>query len=168
MKSRFDEMAEQLASLNLQIKHDIEQAEAKVERVNQLALELGRSGLLARQVILGVAFERPYDADSPLQDSGQIIQAVLRIPEGLGVCVWDMEEFVALQSSAAGLESRAGIVFQPYDACGAAEKRFVVPFLEEMLEDLTDVAMVAASKLEPEGGLVADEYFSRRQREQEK
>lgn len=163
MKSRIDEMAEQLASLNIQIRHDMEQAEAKAERVNQLVHELGETGVLTHQVLLGVVFERAYDPESSTQDSGQVVQAALLVPEGFGVCLWDLVEFTTLRASPQGLERHARAKFQPFDECAAAEKKFLLPYLEEMLEDLTDVALVAASKLDAGPGMAAEAYFAQRQ-----
>ena len=162
MKSRFDEMAEQLASLNLQIRHDMEQAEAKAERVNQLVHELGETGLLTDQVVLGSFFERAYDASDSAHDSGQIVQAALLVPDGFGICLWDMVEYAGLRNSQDGLEAHARAKFQPFEACSAVEKKLLLPFLEEMLGDLTDIALVAASKLEGGPAISADAYFAQR------
>lgn len=160
--SRIDDVARELSSLNLQIKHAMEQAEAKVERVSHLVRELGTTGLVGREVLLGRYYDRPYDPDYGPNDTGQVVQAALLIPEGLGVCLWDTEEFSALQSSAEGLEPSARLRFRGFDDCSPAEKRFLLPFIEEMLEDLTDLARVAASKLEQGPSVSAEDYFRQR------
>jgi hypothetical protein len=160
--SRIDDVARELSALNLQIKHDMEQAEAKVERVSHLVRELGTTGLVGREVLLGGHFDRSFDPDDGPHDSGQVVQAALLIPEGLGVCLWDPEEFSALQTAYEGLVPNARLRFQSFDRCSPEEKKFLLPFIEEMLEDLTDLARVAASKLEPGPGVSADEYFRQR------
>jgi hypothetical protein len=163
--SRLDEVAEQLALLNLQIKHDMEQAEGKAEHVNLLVSELGSTGLLTRQTLLGPTFTAPYEAGLGPSDSAQVVQAALSVPRGFGVCRWEMDEFLQLQSSPAfanQFESRARILFEPFEACTPAEKKFLLPFLEEMLEDLTDIALVAASRLERDPIIPADDYFANR------
>lgn len=160
--SRFDEMAEQLASLNLQIKHDMECAEAKVERVNLLIRELGNTGLLKRPIFLGGTYSGTYDPAFGPHDSGQVTQAALLVPEGFGVCRWDTEEWNRLEQSQEGFEPHARICFESFESCSPAEKKFLLPFVDEMLEDLTDMAQIAVSRLEQGPRVRADDYFAQR------
>jgi hypothetical protein len=155
-------MAEQLASLNVQIRHDMEQAEAKIERANKLVRELRGTGLLTGRVVLGPFFTGTYEPGFGPQDSGQVTQAALLVSKGFGVCYWDTEEFWELGQTPEGLDSHARRRFQAFNDCSPAEKKFLLPFVEEMLEDLIDVAMVAASKLEPEPRISVDAYFAQR------
>jgi hypothetical protein len=164
MKSRIDELAEQLGALSLQIKHDMEAAEAKAERVNELVCELGSTGLLAGQILSGDIYGRPYDPGDERNDSGQVFQAVLLVPEGFGICVWDREDFAERRDSPEGLEPHARVVFRPFSACSPSEKKYLLPSLEELLEDLTDIALVAASKLEPQPRVGLDEYLASRRK----
>jgi hypothetical protein len=166
--SKIDDIAEQLGTLNLQIKHDMEQAEAKVERVNGLVRELGTTGLLSRRVILGPDYTHPWDPGCGPQDSAQVVQAALLVPEGFGVCLWSTDEFLEFEQSPGGLEQHARKKFEPFEKCCSADKKFLLPFVEEMLEDLTDVALVAASKLELQPRITADDYFAQRSKNAER
>jgi hypothetical protein len=156
--TRLDDVSREL----LRIKHDMEQAEAKIEASRNLIEELGNTGLLTGRVVLGPTYQQPYAPGCGPQDSGQIVQAALIIPQGFGVCYWDTNEFWDLENSPDGLEPLARTKFQAFESCTPAEKKFLSPFVDEMLDELADAALVAASKLEPGPCITADEYFAQR------
>ena len=157
----FDEVSRQL----LQIKHDMERTEAKVEHAHDLIREVGNTGLLTRRALLGPHYTQRWEPGRGPQDSEQVVQAALFVPEGFGVCYRDANEFWELEQSPEGLESNARSKFEPFENCSAAEKKFLYPFIGQMLDELADVALVAASKLEPEPRVRADDYFARRANE---
>ena len=164
MSDRFEHLAQEIAKLNLQIRHDMEQAEAKVVQVNDLIDELGRTGLL-NDVWLGPTYGQRYAPESGIVDSELVVQAALLVRHasgdrgGFGVCLWDMEEYCRLQSGLEDLKSNANRVFLPFNECDAAQKAFLLPHLESLFEELADVALVAASQMEPEPTVSADEFF---------
>lgn len=90
------------------------------------------------------------------------MQAALVIPEGFGVCLWDSEEFARCRLEQDGLASKARNKFQAFDQCRTVEKAFLLPFIEEMLEELMEIALVADSRLEPEPAVSAADYFRNR------
>jgi hypothetical protein len=159
--SRFDEVSKQL----LRIKHDMEQNEAKIDDTRDLIHEIGKTGLLTGSIFLGPRYEQPYVPGWESRDSSRIVQAALFIPEGFGVCRWDMNEFWELEGSQDGLEQHARAKFESFAGCSPAEKKFLRPFVDEMLDELADVALVAASKLEPGPCISADDYFAQRMKE---
>jgi len=53
MPRRLQHLAATLTKLNVQIKHSLEEAEAKVSEVNALIAELAGTGLLMHAVLLG-------------------------------------------------------------------------------------------------------------------
>ncbi|HEX4129704.1 MAG TPA: hypothetical protein VHZ24_06650 [Pirellulales bacterium] len=157
--STTDNPAERLAAIAARLRHHAEQAEAEIAAANDIVRNLGGTGLVRGHVVLGRCFERPYVVEQHCTDSGQVIQAALLVPEGFGVCYWDTEEFCALHESFGGLEPEARARFQPFDSCTDEEKTFLRPFVEEMLDDLHDVALAAAARLEPGPSVSLEEYF---------
>ena len=160
MNTRVDEMAEQL----LQIKHEAEQAEARVERVTQCAAELERQGVLEQHVMLGPVLEHA-NGDDQQNDLGKVVRGAFLVPEGFGLCTWRSEEYVQQQELPDGLESNACQRFQPFHQCTAAEKKSLLPFIEELQEDLADLALIADSKQDPGPGMDAADYFAQRRRD---
>lgn len=153
------QLAERLAALAARLRHHADQAEAQFPAINEIVRNLGGTGLLQGHVILGPTFDRPYAVENRRDDSAQVVQAALLVPEGFGVCYWDMEEYVELRNTSHGLEPEARAKFQPFDRCTDEEKTFLRPFIEEMLEDLQDIALAAAARLEPGSSISLEEYF---------
>lgn len=156
------EIAEQLAVLSIRLRNRKQNLEAEMETINTVVRSLGETGLIRHDVLLGPTFERPYAPEARHDDSCQIVQAALLVPEGFGVCYWDMEEFVAGRRSPDGLEADARLHFQRFEQCTIEEKAFLGSFIRDMLEDLHDTAIAAASRLERGSDLSVEDYFGRR------
>ena len=83
--ARFDEQYEELSQQLLRMKHQLETAEAKAAGLNGFVNEVWQFGLSSRTAFLGpVITTRAYDPEEGGVDSGQVIQAVLLVPGGLG------------------------------------------------------------------------------------
>ena len=104
--------------------HQLEHAEADAERINDLVKRIGALEIVPGAIFLGKNKKRPYE-DLGRSDSSQIMQAVLLIPAGLGVCYFDMEEYGELQCDRNGLEREANRRFIPFMECGPAERAFL-------------------------------------------
>lgn len=86
----FDELLELLRLRVLRLSHQSEIAEARVPRWNQLVQEIWRAGLMSQTAILGRVIEtRPYAPAEGGHSSGQVFQAALLIPGGVGVLLWN-------------------------------------------------------------------------------
>ncbi len=121
--SEIDDVLELLRLRMLRFRHQLEIAEARVTGWNQLVRDLWRSGLLPQSAILGRVIEtRPYAPMAGGHASGQVVQASLLIPGGVGVLLWDTEDFVLLANVPDGLESDAWAHHIPFESCQPAHQ----------------------------------------------
>jgi hypothetical protein len=98
MSKEFDEMVAHLKWLNFWIRHSCDQAEAKMAEVNRLLQQLAETGWVQETVILGAVIHQRYYAPlSGGHDSSQVVQAALCLPGGLGVVLWDSEDYTSLK-----------------------------------------------------------------------
>ncbi|HEY7427185.1 MAG TPA: hypothetical protein VH682_23325 [Gemmataceae bacterium] len=108
MSERFRNITEYLKWLNFWIRHASDQADAKMREVNHLIRQLSVTGVVHDTVLLGPVIHRRYYApQAGGSDSSQLAQAALCVPGGLGVILWDSEEYAELCEIAEGLESEA-------------------------------------------------------------
>jgi hypothetical protein len=118
-----DELLELLRLRVLRLRHQLEIAEARVPRWNQLVRELWRAGLMSQTAILGRVIEtRPYAPVEGGHSSGQVVQASLLIPGGVGILLWDTEDFVLSSKTPDGLESHSWAHHVPFDRCEPAHQ----------------------------------------------
>jgi hypothetical protein len=120
---------ERLRALLLQARQAIEQAEARVGQFNDLVRELAEQGEVPRGFFLGKTIASPWDAEAGRCNTGNVIQAVLLVPEGLGVSRFDAEVSDAYTEASGGLEDEVRETFVPFAECSPAEKTF---FYSEM------------------------------------
>lgn len=114
--AEIDELLELLRLRVLRLRHLLEIAEARVPRWNRLVQEFWRAGLVSQTAILGRVIEtRSYAPIEGGHSSGQIVQAALLIPGGVGVLLWDTEDFVLHSQIPDGLESHAWAHHVPFD-----------------------------------------------------
>lgn len=141
--SQFDAVFQEVAGVTAQIRHCLEEAEAKVKLLNRLVPALADTGLLTRSVWLGPSFER--DA-AEARDTAQVVQSAFLLPDGFGVCLWDAKEYAQLRHSREDLEASARGRFLPFARCSPAEKVFLNIAVQPLVEELADVARVARSQ----------------------
>jgi hypothetical protein len=144
-------------------KYGAEQAEVKADRSNQFAEQLGVTGHLngSPTFVLGAKYQQP-GKDGP----GNIVQAALLVPKGVGLLIYDFDDYRDLEDSGdLGSERDVNWHFQAFKDCSIAEKSFLNEQIDEMQEDLEDLALVAESSANPGKGIPVDEYFSRRAKE---
>lgn len=121
--SEIDAVLELLRLRVLRLRHQLEIAEARVPRWNQLVQEVWRVGLMSQTAILGRVIEtRPYAPVEGGHSSGQVVQASLLIPGGVGVLLWDTEDFAFHSKIPDGLESHAWAHHVPFDRCESAHQ----------------------------------------------
>jgi hypothetical protein len=125
---------ERLRTLLVEARRAIEQAEVRVGQFNELMHALSQQGGLRRGLFLGKTIASPWDAGAGHCDAGHVIQAVLLVPEGLGVSRFEAEVFDACTSTSGGLEDEVRLTFVPFAACSPAEKAFLCSELEALCE----------------------------------
>jgi hypothetical protein len=123
---------EQLRTLLVEARRAIEQAESRVVQFNELVRRLSHEGEVVRGFFLGKTLASPWDAEAG--PAGHVIQAVLLVPEGLGVSRFDAELFESYTESSGGLEDEVRLTFVPFTACSPAEKAFFYSEMEGLCE----------------------------------
>ena len=84
---------------NVQLRQQLELAEAQIPRLNEALQQLARLEFATGYVLLDeIIHEAAYPAGGPC-DSGQLFQAAIVIPGGLGVIIWDTGEFEQLSDT---------------------------------------------------------------------
>ncbi len=140
MPRRLRNLAGELTKLNLQIKHNLQQAEAKVSHINSLIAELAQQGGLSRAVLLGKYRELPYDPDAAPPARARVIQAVLLVPEGFGICEWESTDAYRPDQEPQHFNRDACEKFRPFAELDEADMLFVLPQMETLLEELVTIA----------------------------
>ena len=143
MPRRLQHLAATLTKLNVQIKHSLEEAEAKVGEVNALIAELAGSGLLVHAVLLGKFRELPFDPDAGTSTPERVIQAALLVPEGLGICQWDSREAYKPEQEPEHFRRDAREKFHPFADLDETDQVFILPQIEALLEELVAIAQAA-------------------------
>ncbi len=124
-----DELLE-LSLRLLKLRRQMEIAEAQASGVNCLVNAVWRMGLLPRSAYLGpVIHTRPYSPQPGGHDSGQVFQASLLMPGGVGVSIWDTEELAELSAVPDGLESAAFMRHVPFEECEQSIRALLRPFI---------------------------------------
>jgi len=132
--SNFDE---EYFRLTIRMHHTAEHAEARVERANKLIRKLTESGVLADGVILGpIIHERQYGPRKGGPDSAQFVQAILHVPQGLGIVLWDFEEYLRLEDQQHELECAAMSKFVPFSECEVGIKSLFAPHIPGLMNKL--------------------------------
>ena len=135
---------ERLRTLLTEARQAIEQAEARVEEFNELLRGLSQRGEVPRGVFLGKTTASPWEAEAGQGNAGYVLQAVLLVPEGLGVSRFGAEVFDACTGASGGLEDEVRQTFVPFAACSPAEKAFFYSEMEGLCERF--LARAAGSK----------------------
>jgi hypothetical protein len=131
------ELFEGLQRQVLAMRQVCEQMEGKIEAINQGLRVLEETGLTNEIVILGKIVHRSaYAPRAGGNDSGQLYQAALLVPKGIGVVIWDTEEFVQLENVPQALEAEAPLHFLAFAECKLAWKLALVAEVELLLQRL--------------------------------
>jgi hypothetical protein len=127
---------ERMKEFNLQLRRQVELAEALLPAINQQIQHFAALGL-SHTVILGkILHQRSYTPGLGPTDSGQVYQAAIMVPGGLGIVRWDSEQHAALLDFPDGPESEASIHFVPLDECEAGIKALLVSEARNLLDQL--------------------------------
>ena len=162
MPDKYGLMVRQLGQINVQVKHLLKKGETQVAQINLLVRELAKTRLLKKVTILGKQ-SRCITYDGECAESSLVVLPALLAPEGLGICIWDADQVIEIKE--AGMpKTAARRVFTPFAKCNPADKAFLMRFIEPLLEDLMDLASVAAGDLVKGPDIPAHEYFEMRKR----
>ena len=97
-------MIQQLQALIIRLRSQLNRAEAHVPTLNSVIARLTELNLIPERTLLGhIVHMRDYEPGSGIIDSGMVLQAALQIPGGLGIVVWDTEEYVRIRNTPEGL-----------------------------------------------------------------
>jgi len=133
---------ERLRTLLVEARRAIEQAEERLGQFNELLRGLSEQGEVPRGFFLGKTIASPWDAEAGRCNAGHVIQAVLLVPEGLGVSRFDAEVSDAYTEASGGLEDEVRLTFVPFAACSPAEKAFFYSEMEVLCERFLACAAV--------------------------
>ena len=137
---------ERLRTLLVEARRAIEQAETRVGQFNDLVHGLAEQGQAPRGVFLGNTIASPWDAGAGSCNAGHVVQAVLLVPEGLGVSRFDAEVYDACTGSSGGLEDEVRLTFVPFAACSPAEKAFFYTEMDVLCERFLACAAVPKAR----------------------
>lgn len=102
-----------------------------------LARELPTS--VGMMVMGTVAHVQEYRGEFQPVDSGQVYQAVIRVPEGLGCNLWDSEEWVEQQLDPKGMPEASRNKFMPFSELPDNVKLKLMPFTGVLVNRLLDL-----------------------------
>lgn len=130
---------ELLKKLNLSVRTQMDIAECYVPAINRQIENIAALDLLPNLSFAGsVILDRAYGPNGP-QDSGQFIQAVLLFPDGIGICIWDSEEYLEVRKNAEFQYELARARFQHFDKCEPAIKGLLLAHADKLLDRLLKV-----------------------------
>ena len=128
------ERIEELRVLNLQLRHQLEVAEVQIPIINQTLKQLASIELAPKHVILGpVIFERPYGPGDGAGDSAQVVQAALIANRGLGVVLWDLDEYKRFRNDPAPDYDAISRRFVDFDENDLATKALLMAVTGELV-----------------------------------
>jgi hypothetical protein len=134
------DLSDRLRAWDLGARRLAEQAEACVAEADALVRALHRAGRLRPAVILGAVMGvRPYDPGQGSEDSGQVVQAVLLVPEGVGVLFWDTED-LHLIPHGPDRDREARQLFTPLANLRPLMRVQLLPYAAELLARLFEAA----------------------------
>lgn len=131
---------ENLSDLNVALRRRWELAEAFLPAANALLAQLAHFESDLHITLTGsVLRERPYDAEGAAPGGGQVAQAALQFPGGLGVLLWDSEEYLAASQSP-DLLVGSHPTFIPLEQCSRALQGLLLdqtlPLIDRLLQTL--------------------------------
>jgi hypothetical protein len=140
------ENQQKLHEFNVFIRRLLEEAELRIPRINQIIEQVAIVGLAADLVLMGgVVAQLPYAASHGPHDSGQVLQAVLVVPGGIGVAIWDSEELIQFRNLPEPPAHQIRARFVRFDDMLAAEKALIMLHAGPLLLRLCSVVLPVAA-----------------------
>jgi len=136
--ARYDDVTLRL----LCMKRDTCAAEARAAGLNNLINDIWQFGLGGQTSLLGPVLQtRNYAPQPGGHDSGQVIQAALLVPRGLGVVVWDSEFYLSLADVPDGLEAAAAMHHVPFEQCCPAWRALLCEHIAPLVQKFFDMIL---------------------------
>ena len=140
MPERIRSRLENLSDLNVALRRRWELAEAFLPAANTLLAQLAHFESDLRVTLTGsVLRERPYDTEAAAPGGGQVAQAALQFPGGLGVLLWDSEEYLDASQSP-DLLAGGRPTFVPLEQCSRALQALLLdqalPLIDQLMQTL--------------------------------
>ena len=132
---RLDRIRLQLATM----KSYSQMGRQRVLALTALVKDISEAGLMSRAVLLGqIVSERSYAPTVGGSSSGQIFQSALLVPGGIGLLIWDADEFCTLEKQIEGLESAAERFFVPFETCEGGLQGLLATQYPALVEQFLD------------------------------
>ena len=96
-----------LQEFDLQLRLNLDQAQATVADLNRQIQRIAATGLVRRLYLLGGIFYQEGYEDNNDTDTGRAFQATLSVPDGFGAAAWDTEAYYLTWKHGGSLESEA-------------------------------------------------------------
>lgn len=144
MSERNDPQVERLQRLNAVLRHRSEGNERYVEEINELVRRFAALDERPDRLVMGRAVQVAAFDDPGQDDTGQVWIPALKVPDGLGLVLVEMNEFAHLLCDTVPLELRCGNQFLPYHECTPQMQRAVVGQTHGLLDRL--LAAVASGE----------------------
>ena len=123
-----------LRTLLLQMRSQLDQADAHVPEINNVVRSIAELQIVAERTLLGhVVHMQEYSPQTQPVDSGIVLQAALDIPRGIGIAAWDSEVYHQLRRSAEGLEFQRSLNFISFEELEPAIRALLLPHVESLL-----------------------------------
>ena len=135
-----NETLSQLRELLLQMRSQLDQADAHIPEINNVVRSIAELRIVAERTLLGhVVHIQEYSPQPQPVDSGIVLQAALDIPRGIGIAAWDTEAYHQLRQSTEGLECQSSLNFIAFDDLEAAIRALLLPHVESLLVRLIQI-----------------------------
>ena len=96
-----------LQEFDLQLRQNLDQAQATVADLNRQIQQMAATGLVRGLFLLGeVFYQESYEYNNEA-DTGRAFQATLTVPGGIGAATWDTEAYYITWKSGDSQESEA-------------------------------------------------------------
>ena len=130
-----------LQRLNVSIRAQLEQAEARIPAINVAIEQLSGIQLLPETALLGhVIFERHYCPIVGPTDTSQVLQAALLIPQGLGIVMWTLDEYITFRNAPNNHQGDITVRFVGFDDLEFAIKGLLMPHTQSLLDRVIQMA----------------------------
>ncbi|GEM_PF-6731057 len=157
------DLTKELGCLQADLKSVFAQTDAQVARINALIDRLRDTHVLQPFTLLG----EPLHVLDPRPDDPQFkttYQAALLIPEGLGLlkCATD-GYLITMGMPNVDVELQRQFIrqhFTEYAKCGPTQRNLIVPHLDELIDELHDICLLADTSADREGAMAAELFFT--------
>jgi hypothetical protein len=136
MSERVSSNVERLQRLNAVLRYQAEGNERFIEEVNGLITRFAPLDERTERLVMGRAVHVTAFDDPSQEDTGLVWIPALKVPDGLGMVLVEMNEFAHLLCDAVPLELRCGNQFLRYGECTPQMQLAVVGQTHGLLDRL--------------------------------